>query len=302
MPIVSVIILSYNRPALLRRALASVLAQSFDGVEVIVVDNASPASEEVARVVGEQAGVKLIRNGANLGYAGGMNRGIECASGRYVYLTEDDIRLDRDCVRHLLDHMEASPETGGCSPVMYNEAAGTIRCAGGALHLGGVYRRETFGEGERDTGQYARPFEVTYVDGAVIFARAEFLRSLGGFREEFFMYVEAVEFSARVAKAGRKMFVVPAAKVYHFEPAAGAGPRADLEFHKHKNLYSLYLLHAPARVLPEFFLRYGLVVPLRTLSARRSMAWPLLKAWGWLLLRAPSLVRERRAGAPLRAL
>lgn len=301
MPTVSVIILSYNRPALLRRALDSVLAQTCDEVEVIVVDNASPSSEEVARLVGEYEGVRLVRNASNLGYAGGMNRGIERASGRYVYLTEDDIILDRDCVRHLVEHMEASPETGVCSPLMYNEAARTIRCAGGALHLGGVYRRETFGEGEPDTGQYARPFEVSYVDGAVIFARAELLRGLGGFREEFFMYVEAVEFSARVAKAGRKLFVVPRAKVYHFEPAAEDAPRADLEFHKQKNLYSLYLLHAPARVLPEFFLRYALVVPLRSLSARRAAAWPLLKAWGWLLLRAPSLVRERRAATAGRA-
>lgn len=300
MPKVSVIILSYNRPALLRRALASVLAQTWDGVEVIVVDNASPASGEVARVVGERAGVRLVRNASNLGYAGGMNRGIECASGRYVYLTEDDIRLDADCVRRLVEHMEASPETGVCSPVMYNEEGGTIRCAGGALRLGGVYRRETFGEGERDAGQYARPFEVSYVDGAVVFARADFLRGLGGFREEFFMYVEAVEFSARVAKSGRRMFVVPQAKVYHFEPAAGDAARADLEFHKQKNLYALYLLHAPARVLPEFFLRYGLLAPLRSISARRA-AWPLVKAWGWLLLNAPSLVRERRAAPAQRA-
>lgn len=294
-PTVSVVLLSYNRPDLLREALDSVRAQSYPRLEIIVVDNLSPKSEEVARAVGQSPGVRLVRNDSNLGYAAGMNRGIAAATGSFTYLTEDDIVLDRDCVRRLVEHACGHPATGLASPLMYNKAAGTIRCAGGEFALGGVYRRKNYGEGERDTGQFPRPFEVTCLDGAALFARTRFLQRLGGFREEFFMYGESVELCARVIRAGKKLAVVPAAKVYHFEPPPDANVSPEFDYHRYKNLFALHLLHAPARGLPEFFVRYALWAALRSPFAGRGGALSLFKALRWAAGRAPALLSERRA-------
>lgn len=297
-PAVSVVVLSYDRPALLREALESVAAQSYAPSEVIVVDNASPSSAEVARVVAEFGGASLVRSASNEGYAGGMNRGIERAAGEYVFLTEDDIVLGRQCLRQLVEHAADDPSAGLVAPLIYNRGAGTIRCAGGEFELGGVYRRRTYGEGERDRGQYARPFDVSYVDGAAFLARASFLRGLGGFREEFFMYVEMVELCARALRAGRRLTVVPAARVEHFEPAPGANASPLFAFHRHKNLFALYLLHAPARHLPEFFCRYAVLGCLRAAAARGGPgAGPLVRALWWAAKRAPALLGERRRAA-----
>ncbi|MBC7933414.1 MAG: glycosyltransferase family 2 protein, partial [Rubrivivax sp.] len=226
-PTVSVVLLSYNRPDYLRQAVASIRAQSYRSIELIVVDNPSPSSAEIAETVAAQGNVRLIRSSVNSGYAGGMNRGIESAAGRYIYLTEDDIVLDKDCIRHLVEYAKERQSGGLVSPVMYNKTEGTIRCAGGEFALGAVYRRRTHGEGERDTGQFARPFNVTYIDGATMFARADLFRRLGGFREEYFMYVEAVEFCARALKAEQTLTVIPRARVYHFEPPADANASAN---------------------------------------------------------------------------
>ena len=106
-PSVSVVLLSYNRPALLAEALASIQAQTYRACEVTVVDNPSPASEEVARLVGRFPDLRLFRSPFNLGYAGGMNRGLELSSGEYTLITEDDIVLDRDCLRRLVEYMVA---------------------------------------------------------------------------------------------------------------------------------------------------------------------------------------------------
>ncbi|MCA1593748.1 MAG: glycosyltransferase family 2 protein [Acidobacteria bacterium] len=298
---VSVVLLSYNRPEFLREALASLLAQTYARLDITVVDNRSARSEEVARVVEEFPCVRLIRNDRNLGYAGGMNRGIGEATGRYTYLTEDDIVLDADCLRHLVEHADEHRATGLSSPLMYNKTARTIRCAGGELSLRGVYRRTTFGEGERDAGQFPQPFDVGYIDGACVFARTDFLKSLGGFREEFFMYVEAVEFCARALKSGRKLTVVPAAKIYHFEPPEAADDAGELDFHKYKNLFALYLLHAPARHLPEFFARYAALGLLRAVAGRGGDARALVRALRWTARRTPSLLRERRGSLSARA-
>lgn len=293
---VSVVVLSYNRPALLREALASVAAQTHAPHEVIVVDNPSGASGEVARVVAEFGRAALVRNATNEGYAGGMNRGVERAAGEYVFLTEDDIVLERDCLRRLLSYAEEDPSAGLTGPLIYNKTAGTIRCAGGEFELGGIYRRKNYGEGEEDRGQYAEPFEVKCLDGAALLARTHFLREAGGFREEFFMYGEAIELAARVGKAGRRLVVVPGAKVYHFEPPARANTSAPFEFHRYKNLFAFYLLHAPARRLPEFFCRYALVALARACVGRGGNFRALLGALTWTARRAPSLLRERRRG------
>lgn len=298
-PTVSVVVLSYNRPHLLREALRSLSAQSCAPHEIIVVDNRSPRSAEVARVVSEFPSAQLVANDANLGYAAGMNRGIRLATGCYTYLTEDDITLDADCLRHLVTFLETSATPTLAAPLMYNRGAGTIRCAGGSLSLGGIYRRTTFAEGAHDTGQFPRPFHVSYIDGAGIFARTRFLQETGGFREDFFMYVEAVEFCARVEKRGGRLALVPAAKTYHFEPGANANDSPELNYHRVKNLFALYVLHAPLRVLPEFALRYVVWGTLRSLSpgsGGRGAARAHLSALVWLLKRLPSLARERRAG------
>lgn len=283
--------LSYNRPAFLREALSSLRAQTHQPFEVTVVDNPNPASEEVARVVEEFPDFKLFRSRSNVGYAGGMNRGIELSEGVYTLITEDDIVLERDCVRRLLEHAEADTEAGLVGPLMYNKSEGTIRCAGGDFELGGVYRIKQYGRGETDEGQFASPFHVTHIDGAVMLARTDFWRALGGFREEFFMYGESVELCAKALKTGKRLTLVPRAKVYHFEPPPGANVSPEFSFHRYKNLFALYLLHARARHLPEFFCRYA-VLGLPRAAADGSLR-PFVRALAWTARRAPSMLRER---------
>lgn len=293
-PSVSVVVLSYNRPALLSEALASLRAQTHQACEVTVVDNPSPASEDVARVVEKFPGFRLLRNRSNVGYAAGMNRGLELSAGEYTLITEDDIVLERDCVRRLVEYAEADPETGISGPLICNRSDGTIRCAGGDFELGGVFRMKINGECERDVGQFARPARVTYIDGAVMFARSDFWRTLGGFREEFFMYVEAVELCAKALKTGKRLTLVPRAKVYHFDPPPGANISPEFSFHRYKNLFALYLLHARARHLPEFFCRYAVLGLLR--AGGGGSLRPFLRALAWTARRAPSLLRERTGG------
>jgi GT2 family glycosyltransferase len=291
-PLISVVVLSYDRPDYLREALRSLLEQTYENLEIIVVDNESKSSREIASVVGDFEGVRLIHNQHNLGYAGGMNRGLQSASGLYVYLTEDDIVLEADCISRLVQFVERHPSTGLAAPIMYNKKERTILCAGGEFELGAVYRKRVYGAGELDTGQFSHPFNVTYIDGAAMFACADLLKKLHGFREEFFMYVEAVELCARVIEQGRTLAVVPQAKVYHFEPPEG--PTApEIEFHKIKNFFSLYLLHAPARHLPEFVCRYAVFNTIRSILGGKGDTLILLKALLWVLRRTPSLLRER---------
>jgi GT2 family glycosyltransferase len=292
-PLVSVVVLSHDRPGYLRRVLDSITSQSYPNLEIIVVDNQSDSSETIACLVNQYANVQLIQTGANLGFTGGMNFGLDAASGEYVHCTLDDVLLDKDCIRHLAEYMQQHPATGLLSGVLYHEDGATIHSAGGKFSLSSVYRRRLFGAGEKDTGQFQRPYEVNYVPGGMIFSRLDLLRRLNGFRREFFMYTEDMDLCLRVAKLGHAIVVVPAAKVRVLD-APHAFKSESIAFHKFKNFFSLYLLHARARVLPEFYLRYGVINLLRALVSDRQMVWPMLRAWGWFLRKSPEFIKERR--------
>ncbi|MEL7077638.1 MAG: glycosyltransferase [Cyanobacteria bacterium J06648_1] len=92
--LVSVVIPTYNRADLLRRAIASIVAQSYRHWEVIIVDDAS--QEDIAQVVEQinDSRLRYIRHASNLGGSEARNTGISHAQGEFVaFLDSDDVWL-----------------------------------------------------------------------------------------------------------------------------------------------------------------------------------------------------------------
>jgi GT2 family glycosyltransferase len=291
-PLVSIVVVSHDRPNYLPAALDSIVAQSYPNLEILVVDNPSGSSDEIRQIVSRYDRARLIRNSENLGFTGAMNRGIEEAKGAYIYCTLDDLVLHRDCIATFVEYAEGHPESGLLSGILFNEDGETIRCAGGVYSLSPVFRRTIIGSGERDCGQFTEAYQVNYVPGGMIFAQTDLLRRLGGFRRQFFMYSEDTDLCARVTKAGRAITIVPQAKAF-VSDAPHAFTHKGIAYHKVKNLFSLYLIHARLRVLPEFYLRYGVVNFLRALKSDRAIVWPMIKASAWFVVNAPAFIKER---------
>src|SRR4051812_10893238 len=89
-PMFSVIVPTYGRPAFLADALASVLGQTFDDFECIVVDDASPEPVSVP----SDSRIRVVTRDANGGPPAARNTGIAVARGRYVaFLDDDDVWL-----------------------------------------------------------------------------------------------------------------------------------------------------------------------------------------------------------------
>jgi glycosyltransferase involved in cell wall biosynthesis len=113
-PLVSVVIPTRNRAALVKEAIESVLAQDGAGdqfaMEVIVVDDAS--SDNTAEIVSKYPDVRYIRLAAQHGEGGARNAGIKAARGKYVaFLDDDDLMLPHR-LRLQVPAMEAHPEVG----------------------------------------------------------------------------------------------------------------------------------------------------------------------------------------------
>lgn len=94
----SINIITYNREKKLRKALDSLIKQSFQDFEIVIVDNASidNTQEMVELYKKENQDIKIIyeKQKENLGVAGGRNRTFEMSSGEYIYTFDDDAILE----------------------------------------------------------------------------------------------------------------------------------------------------------------------------------------------------------------
>ncbi|MCS6923479.1 MAG: glycosyltransferase [Fimbriimonadales bacterium] len=91
MPTVSVVMAAYNAAPYIAQAIESVQAQTLDDWELIVVDDAS--TDETVELVRRYEGdprVRLLRNTQNLGPAGGRNRALEAAQGKWIAVLDAD--------------------------------------------------------------------------------------------------------------------------------------------------------------------------------------------------------------------
>jgi len=88
--LVSIIIPTYNRPELLRRALGTALGQTYGNLEVIVVDDCSTVDARPVIEEFKDIRLRLIRHERNRGAPTARNTGISAAKGRYVAFLDDD--------------------------------------------------------------------------------------------------------------------------------------------------------------------------------------------------------------------
>ncbi|HEX4506040.1 MAG TPA: glycosyltransferase family 2 protein [Alphaproteobacteria bacterium] len=96
----SVVLTTYNRPAMLNRAIQSCLAQTVP-CEIVIVDDGSAAESQA--VAGRFPQAIYIRNPANVGHSRSVNIGMARASGHWIKHLDDDDFLHPDCLRRTGD-------------------------------------------------------------------------------------------------------------------------------------------------------------------------------------------------------
>jgi GT2 family glycosyltransferase len=108
----SIVIPTYNRRELLKGCLTSCLAQEYQPLEIIVIDDASP-DDTVAMVQLDFPQVRLLRLLQNSGPARARNRGIAAASGDIIVFTDDDCLLPPEFLTSLAQGYRQHPEIAG---------------------------------------------------------------------------------------------------------------------------------------------------------------------------------------------
>jgi len=200
------VVLSYGSGGEHAPLLASLLAEGLAPQQILVVHNPARAGETDPEL---PAGVELLRTSHNLGYAGGMNRGVERQLERgceLLLLLTHDARLRPGALAALLDAAEAHPELGLLGPALLLAGSEAPFSYGGLSRTGGgMAHRKELPEAEDGIAS------CDWVDGGTVLVRAEVLERVGRFDERFWSYYEEAELCLRARRAGFGVGVVLAA-------------------------------------------------------------------------------------------
>jgi glycosyltransferase involved in cell wall biosynthesis len=173
-PLVSIVIPINNRITFLRQSLRSVLGQTYQNIEVIVVDDGSKI-DHAPTVADISPRVKYLRK-ENGGVASARNHGIAHASGDYFLFLDEDDFLEPDAVEALLGEIFTSPG--------YLWAAGRFRYVDILGHPLAKTHDYCF-----STGDVYERFVLDNPIGApsTVIVAASVLRAAGGFDEDLSM-------------------------------------------------------------------------------------------------------------------
>jgi len=105
----TVVLPTYNRPDLVRRAVQSVVAQQWPNVEILVIDDGS--TEPVTDVLSDLGDlVSVLRQESNLGVSAARNRGIAAARHPWILMFDDDDMLLPGALTTIADAIERLPD------------------------------------------------------------------------------------------------------------------------------------------------------------------------------------------------
>jgi GT2 family glycosyltransferase len=274
---VTAIVLNWCKESDTASCLESLAGSRHDALDVLLVDNGS-SDGSGERLHARFPNVAYLQTGTNLGYAGGNNRGIQRAlegNTEYLLVLNNDTVVDAACVANLV---RASEETGApvVAPLIsYFDEPDRVWYGGGAFSRMRALGRHLLENELIDPVQTRAA--TTFVCGCCFLMRADVARRIGGFDESFFAYVEDVELSVRLAKAGVAMLYEPSARVLHRVTRHDAGSPFQIR-QRDRNRRRLVRLHydLAARVGFGCWFYPTRFAHLLRYSARRD--WPRARA------------------------
>lgn len=234
----------------------------------VVVDNGS-SDDSVERIRASGLADELLETGANLGYAGGNNVGVEralAAGAAVIAVLNNDTVVHRNAFASLLEQLPPSELRAVSPDVRYLDRPEESWFAGGTIERGWTRHLQA---GELVGAGPLRPSE--WLSGCCIVARREVWETVGLFDERFFVFFEDSDWSMRAIRQDVELYVAPESVIEHRVSRTFAGS-------------------APFSLLGGYyFVRNGLRFDARYFRG----ALPGF-VWRWLVRPTPRLIREHR--------
>lgn len=299
-PLVSVLILTYNRTDLLKDCLASVLKSDYPNLEFIVSDNAS--QDDIAGFVKKNypwKKIKVYKKRKNGGLTGGFNFGYQYCRGKYVMLLCNDTTITKKSISEMVKMAENDPEIGAIAPKVtqmrnpgYIHSAGSFLTSTGLLYHYGVYQKA----GKK----YQKSYYIFSTTGAGFLVRSETIKKSGLYSEDFFMAYDESDLCHRVWLSGYSIVYNPKAEVKHMWSATmQVINNPQIWFWNQRNIISSFVYNFQTQYLLPFLISINVAFIFfsvyRLFSRQRVFSATIIQAYLWHIFHIGQTLKRRRA-------
>lgn len=247
-PMVSVLITTFNSAKFIARCLESLQRQTYQALEIIVVDNDSTDRTRTL-LQASPANLRVILNESNVGFAAAQNQAARIAKGEWLLSLNPDVILAPDFIANLIMAAAGDSTIGTvCGkllrwhPEEQPEFTQVIDSTG--IYFTPDLRHLDRGAGELDRGQYGNTEFVFGATGAAALYSRSMIDdvSVDGqfFDEDFFSYREDADLAWRAQLMGWKCLYVPQALGWHVRRVTPERRRQlplAINFHSIKNRF-----------------------------------------------------------------
>jgi GT2 family glycosyltransferase len=239
---VSVVICNFNKVDLLLKCLQSISHQTYKNIEIILVDNNS-LDGSVEKVSDIYPSVKIIKSKINLGFAQGNNQGVGIASGKFIFLLNNDTELFENAIETLVKTYIPKALLSACQIATYDR---TIQRTGAGVDIFGYPFQETELQKTR----------IFYADGAALFMKKKDFIDIGGFDSRLFMFQEDIDLSWRARLMGYSILPCWDAKLFH---VFGGTAKASIGFDKSYNTSLFRRYHNEKNIIRNILKNYSAI-------------------------------------------
>lgn len=209
MSTLGIVIVSYGHEADVKNLVESFLPQLGAEDRVVIVDNKKPW-KFASTVDFDDSRIRII-NHDNGGFAAGCNAGAKEIDTDVLFLLNPDTFISDPNLFDSMREMADGPYSAWM-PYLLLADTGKVNSAGNALHISGLSWVNGL---DTDPDFDAGVTDISIASGACLAVKREWWESLGGMQEEYFMYHEDTDFSARVLLAGGRIGLVHKSWVNH---------------------------------------------------------------------------------------
>ncbi len=220
----SIVILSYNTPDLIKNCLDSLEKFYKDdlgkNIEAIVVDNKSEKEnlDKTKKFVSSKKFAYFIENSENAGFGKGCNLGVAKAKADYVLFLNSDAEVIDSNLLEMSGFLDKNHDIGILGGKILNPDKSPQKSAGKFYNLLNflimILGGEKFGLLRKSPEKIEK---VDWVSGAFMMVNKKMFNLIGGFDKNIFMYMEDMEISFKAKKKGIETYFYPDAKVIHKE-------------------------------------------------------------------------------------
>ena len=241
-PLVYVIILCWNGRKWLEACFSTVLSTNYSKFRILIIDNGSTddSLEYIENIKVQHPNVELLLNKKNLGFAEGNNRGIRFAlqnGADYIALLNQDIKVEPDWLKNLIEIAEQETHLGILSPMQYNYEGTALD-----KNFWVLINENKDLKKHRNQGKLHMMYELPRVIGAAMVIKRTVCEKVGLFDPMYFCYHEETDLCRRARYHGFKIGIVTNSKVYHWHQLIQKGnknKKATYLFQRNRAVYTL---------------------------------------------------------------